>query len=245
VSKPTRRQMLGTLGTLATVGGWISLEDDALGLVPTTDRDAPPEYSLPPLPYAADALEPHIDKETMQLHHGKHHAAYVKGLNDAITGLAAARGSDKPEDLARVRGLTDALAFNGSGHVLHVIFWNNMKKGGGGEPGGALARQISRDFGNFAAFMSHFNEAATKVQGSGWGILAWEPLAERLIVLAPEKHQNMTMFGCVPLLALDVWEHAYYLRYQNRRADYVQAFGKVINWDDVAQRLERAIKLTM
>ncbi len=246
MSEPTRREMLGTLGTLAAVGGWIGLPGDEV----LADQPAaggvitPKEYTVVPLSYAYDALEPHIDKETMTLHHDKHYAAYVKGVNDAIAGLAAARQPGKPEDIAKMRGLTDSLTFNGSGAALHEIFWTNMKKDGGGEPKGMLAQYISRDFGSVAGFMAQFNELALKVQGSGWAILAWEPLSGRLITLAPEKHQNMTFFGCAPLMVLDVWEHAYYLKYKNMRADYIKAWGNVINWDNVADRLNKALKIT-
>jgi Fe-Mn family superoxide dismutase len=244
MSQPTRREMLGTLGTMAAVGGWIGLSEDQALAQSASGLPTPKEYVVVPLPYAYDALEPYIDKETMTLHHDKHYAGYVKGLNEAIAGLAAARKGDKPEDIARVRGLTDSLSFNGCGTALHEIFWTNMKKGGGGEPKGMLAQAIARDFGSFDAFMAQFNETALKVQASGWGILAWEPLSGRLITLGPEKHQNMTFFGCVPLMVLDVWEHAYYLKYQNRRGDYIKAWANVINWDNVADRLNRAMKLT-
>lgn len=244
-TQPSRRQMLGTLGTLAAAGGWIGLTpDETLAQDTPAGQGKPKEYALPPLPYAYDALEPHIDAQTMTLHHDKHHDAYVKGLNAAIAGLAAVRKGGTPEDLAKVRDLTDALAFNGSGHVLHVVFWTNMKKGGGGEPRGELSKIIERDFGNFAAFQAHFNTAAGRVQGGGWGILAWEPLSGRLIVLGAEKHQNLTMFGCVPLLVLDVWEHAYYLKYQNNRTAYVTAFWNVIDWANVSERLSMAMRLT-
>jgi Fe-Mn family superoxide dismutase len=240
-----RRQVLGTLGTLAAAGGWIGLTPDEVQAQPGESAAAKPrEYTLPPLPYAADALEPHIDAQTMTLHHGKHHKSYVDGLNAALAGLDAVRKSGSPEDLEKIRGLTDSLSFNGSGHTLHTVFWSNMKKGGGGEPSGSLAQLVQRDFGNFKGFQAHFSSASTKVQGGGWGILAWEPLSSRLIVLAVEKHQNMTVFGCVPLLVLDVWEHAYYLKYQNKRADYVAAFWNVINWENVAERLGTAMKLT-
>ncbi|MCK6455751.1 MAG: superoxide dismutase [Phycisphaerae bacterium] len=240
-----RREMMGSLGTLAAAGGWIGLTQNE-AVAGETSTDGPlREYVLPPLPYDYDALEPHIDHQTMQLHHDKHHAAYVKGLNEAIAGLEAVRKSGSPDDLAKVRGLTDSLAFNGSGHLLHTVFWGNMKKGGGGEPKGALARQIERSFGSYSAFRAHFDAAATKVQGSGWGLLAWEPLSARLIVLAAEKHQNLTMFGCVPLLVLDVWEHAYYLKYQSDRTAYVKAFWNIIHWDNVDQRLSGAMKLTL
>ncbi|MBI3835986.1 MAG: superoxide dismutase [Planctomycetes bacterium] len=245
--------MLGTLGTLAAASGWISLNaNDTLAqekkeaAAPAGGTDSKTkEYVLPPLPYPPDALEPHIDAQTMTLHHDKHHAAYVKGLNDALAKLAAARdaGATGP-GMDQVRDLTDAVAFNGSGHTLHSVFWLNMKKGGGGEPKGAIAKQIETDFGGFDKFKAHFGNVAKKVQGSGWGILAWEPLASRMIVLGAEKHDNLTMFGCVPLLVLDVWEHAYYLKYQNNRGGYVDAWWNVVNWENVDSRLSAATKLT-
>ncbi|MFO0972040.1 MAG: superoxide dismutase [Phycisphaerae bacterium] len=242
MSNPSRREVIGTIGALATAGGWIGLSsDEALAAPP--GGGTPKEYTLPSLPYAVDALEPHIDARTLALHHDKHHAAYVKGLNEAIAGLAAVRHAGSPDELNKIRGLTDALAFNGSGHLLHCVFWTNMKKGGG-EPKGALSSMLSREFGTFASFKAHFGTAASKVQGGGWGILAWEPLSGRLIVLGAEKHQNLTMFGCVPLLVLDVWEHAYYLKYQNDRVAYVNAWWNVVNWDDVARRLDGAMKLS-
>jgi Fe-Mn family superoxide dismutase len=239
--------MLGTLGTLAAAGGWIGLtvDETAAQTTPSPTPGGPKEYKLPPLPYPDDALEPHIDAQTMKLHHDKHHAAYVKGLNEAIAKLDAARqGGAGSAGLDTIREWTDSLAFNGSGHALHVVFWENMKKGGGGEAKGNVGKQIAADFGSFANFQAHFSTASKKVQGSGWGILAWEPLAARLIVLGAEKHQNLTMFGCVPLLVLDVWEHAYYLKYQNNRGGYVDAFWNVVNWDNVESRLTAAMKLT-
>ncbi len=246
MSDLSRRTMLGSLGSLAVAGGWIGLTSDEAVAEPVNAGDsAAREYNLPPLDYAPDALQPHIDGQTMTLHHDKHHAAYVKGLNEAIQGLAAARQAATPESLARVRALTDSLAFNGSGHVLHTVFWKNMKKGGGGEPKGDLATSINRDFGSFSAFQAQFNQAAKTVQGSGWGILGWEPLSGRLLVFGAEKHQNYTMWGTVPLLVLDVWEHAYYLKYMNNRGGYVDAFWNIIDWDNVAQRLSLAAKLTM
>lgn len=245
-----RREMLGTLGTLAAAGGWIGLSADEAagqaGATPTgSDAGKAKEYTLPPLPYPADALEPHIDAQTMTIHHDKHHAAYVKGLNEAIAKLSAARdGGAGSAGLEQIREHTDSLAFNGSGHTLHTIFWQNMKKGGGGEAKGAIAKQIDADFGGFEKFKAHFGTASKKVQGGGWGILAWEPLSARTIILGAEKHQNLTMFGCVPLLVIDVWEHAYYLKYQNNRGGYVDAFWNVINWENVDARLSAAMKLT-
>jgi Fe-Mn family superoxide dismutase len=237
--------MLGSLGTLAAAGGWIGLTTEESIAAVTQGGGAggggePVTYSLPPLDYAFDALTPHIDAQTMELHHDKHHAGYVKGLNAALTAL---EGASKSGSYDEVRALTDAVAFNGSGHVLHTVFWKNMKKGGGGAPSGALSAQIDRSFGSFSRFEAHFSAAAGKVQGSGWGILAYEPLGRRLLVLEAEKHQNHTMWGVVPLLVLDVWEHAYYLNYQNRRGDYVKAFWNVVDWDNVAQRLALAQRL--
>jgi Fe-Mn family superoxide dismutase len=241
-----RREMLGALGGLAAAGGWIGMSgSESAAQTPSNAAGGPREYALPPLPYASDALEPHIDAQTMTLHHGRHHKSYVDGLNAALAALDSVHRSGSPEDLEKVRVLTDAVSFNGSGHTLHCVFWTNMKKDGGGEPKGSLLSAINRDFGSFAAFRAHFSTASNRVQGGGWGILAWEPLSARMIVLGAEKHQNMTVFGCVPLLVLDVWEHAYYLKYQNKRADYVNAFWNVIHWENVAERLSGAMKLTV
>jgi len=190
-------------------------------------------YQLPPLPYAYDALEPAIDAETMRLHHDLHHAGYVRGLNAALSGLADRRGQG---DFAGTKDLSRALAFHGSGHFLHSVFWENMNPNGGGSPAGELARALARDFGSGDAFRDHFSAASAQVEGSGWGILAWHPMAERLLVLEAEKHQNLTVWGAIPLLVLDVWEHAYYLQYRNRRTDYIAAWWEVVDWEDVARR---------
>ncbi len=192
------------------------------------------EYVLPPLPYDYAALEPHIDEATMRLHHDKHHLAYVNGLNAALSKLAASRESG---DFAAVKHLSRETAFHGSGHLLHTVFWNNVTPGGGGEPSGKLAEAISESFGGFGAFMGQFKAASAAVEGSGWGLLVHEPMADRLLVMTAEKHQNLTAWGVKPLLVLDVWEHAYYLKYQNNRGAYIDAFTNVINWSDVAARL--------
>ena len=198
------------------------------------------EYLLPPLRYEYNALEPHIDEQTMRLHHDKHHLAYVNGLNDALAKLQQARESG---DVSLVQNYSGKLAFHGSGHLLHVIFWENMSPKGGGEPKGALAKAMNSAFGSFEKFVTQFSAAANQVEGSGWAILAFEPLGKKLVILQAEKHQNLTQWGVIPLLALDVWEHAYYLKYQNRRGDYVKAFFNVINWEDVAKRYQTALKL--
>ncbi|RJP31110.1 MAG: superoxide dismutase [Phycisphaerales bacterium] len=234
-----RRELLGSLGTLAA-GGWIGLSAEEVFAQPASSTSSPREYTLPPLGYDYDALEPHIDAQTMKLHHDVHHNGYVKGLNAALAGLADAQRSGNYDD---VHKLTGQLAFHGSGHALHTVFWKNMKKGGGGSPKGALAKGVERDFGGFDKFQAQFSKAAATVEGSGWGILAWEPLSGRLLTFGAEKHQNLTMWGCVPLLVLDVWEHAYYLKYQNRRGDYVSAFWNVVDWDNVAERHSLAVQL--
>jgi superoxide dismutase, Fe-Mn family len=196
-------------------------------------------HELPPLPYPYDALEPHIDEQTMRLHHDIHHAGYVKGLNNAEAKLAEARAAG---DFALVKHWSREAAFHGSGHLLHSIFWPNMISASEAKsaPGGALAEAIERDFGSFEAFKAQFIAAATAVEGSGWGILAYRPSDDALVILTAEKHQNLTQWGVIPLLVLDVWEHAYYLKYQNRRGEYVKNFFNIINWEDVAASYEEA-----
>jgi Fe-Mn family superoxide dismutase len=177
----------------------------------------------------------------MKLHHDMHHKSYVDGLNAAEDKLAAARQSG---DFAAVKHLARELAFHGSGHFLHSIFWNNLApagRGGGGEPSGPLADEIKRDFGSWDAFQKQFSANATAVEGGGWGMLVWQgpPGAGKLEILGVEKHQVNTQFTAQPVLVLDVWEHAYYLKYQNRRAEYVKAFWNVVNWKDVGDRLAK------
>lgn len=197
-------------------------------------------HELPPLPYDYDALEPYIDEQTMRLHHDIHHNGYVTGLNNAEAKLAAAREAG---DFGLVKHWEREAAFHGSGHFLHALFWPNMApegNGGGGQPSGDLAAQIEKDFGSFDAFKAQFAAASIAVEGSGWGILAWQPAGKQLVILTAEKHQNLTQWGVTPLLVLDVWEHAYYLRYQNRRGEYVNNFFNIINWSDVAERYANA-----
>jgi Fe-Mn family superoxide dismutase len=194
------------------------------------------EYSLPDLPYAYDGLEPHYDKETVELHHSKHHAGYVAGLNTALKKLKEARASG---DYALIKHWSRELAFHGSGHMLHSIFWTNMSPGGGGEPTGKLADMIQADFGNFENFKAQFITATVAVEGSGWGILGHHQHDDHchLSILQCEKHQDLTLQGIIPIMVCDVWEHAYYLKYQNRRADFVKAFFNIVNWADVSKRL--------
>jgi Fe-Mn family superoxide dismutase len=196
-------------------------------------------HELPRLPYPYDALEPYIDEQTMRLHHDVHHAGYVKGLNTAEEKLAEAREAG---DFALVQHWSRQAAFHGSGHLLHSIFWPNMIAASKAKatPDGELGRAITRDFGSFDAFRAQFEAASNAVEGSGWGILAYRPADDMLVILQAEKHQNLTQWGVIPLLVLDVWEHAYYLKYQNRRSEYVKSFFNIINWDDVADRYKKA-----
>ncbi len=199
-------------------------------------------YELPELEYDYSALEPHYEARTLELHHGKHHAAYVKGVNDALEKLVAARASG---DLGAIVGLEKTLAFNLSGHVLHSLFWLNLSPDGGGDPEGDLGSAITEFFGSVDAFRNQLSEAAITVQGSGWGALSWEPLGQRLYIEQIYDHQGNTGQSGVPLLVVDAWEHAYYLQYQNRRADYIAAIWNIVNWDDVAKRFGRARDLVL
>lgn len=200
------------------------------------------EYQLPPLPYAYNALEPYIDEATLRLHHDKHHAGYVKGLNTALANLQQARQSG---DYTLIQHYERLVAFHGAGHINHTLYWQNMSPNGGGEPTGELAAQIIKDFGSFQQFQAQFTQATVTVEGSGWGLLAWEPLKGRLIAQALMNHQNSMITSAVPLLIADVWEHAYYLKYNNRRGDYVTAWWNIVNWPDVAQRFSLVTSLSL
>ncbi|HEY7105676.1 MAG TPA: superoxide dismutase [Acidimicrobiia bacterium] len=194
-------------------------------------------YSLPELDYDYSALEPYYSAAMLELHHDKHHAAYVDGLNSALGQLDEARASD---DFDTITGLEKKLAFNLSGHVLHTLFWKNLSPDGGDKPEGDLAAAIDEYFGSFDRFRRQLSAATTTVQGSGWGALAWEPLGRRLYVAQIYDHQDNIGQSSGPLLVIDAWEHAYYLQYQNRRADYVEAIWNVVDWKDVAARFDRA-----
>jgi len=194
-------------------------------------------YTLPELPYDYAALEPHISGKIMQLHHDKHHQAYVTGANTALDALAEARESG---NLANVNKLEKDLAFNVGGHVNHTIFWNNLSPEGGERPEGELAAALDEYFGSFEQFQAHFTATAMGVQGSGWAVLAWDALGQRANVVQLFDQQGNLPAGTVPLLMLDVWEHAYYLDYLNVRADYVSAFWNIANWANVAKRFDAA-----
>lgn len=191
------------------------------------------EYTLPDMPYDYAALEPAITGEILELHHAKHHAAYVKGANDTLERLAEAR--DKGE-FGGLVGLEKTFAFNLSGHVLHSIFWENLSPDGGDRPDGPLRDAIDEHFGTFEAFQKQLSTATASVQGSGWGILAWEPLGKRLVVEQVYDHHGNVGMNTTPLLVFDAWEHAYYLQYRNVRPDYVEKLWGLINWTDVSRR---------
>jgi len=201
-----------------------------------------PTYTLPDLPYDYAALEPHYSAKMLELHHDKHHAAYVKGLNDTMDQLAEAR--DKG-DYSSIVGLEKSHAFNLSGHVLHSLFWTNLSPDGGGKPEGELAAAIDENFGSFDAFKAQLTSATTTVQGSGWGVLAWEPLGKRLYVEQVYDHQGNVGQSGVNLLVFDAWEHAFYLQYLNVKADYVKALWEIVNWDDVADRFAQGRKVEL
>jgi len=199
------------------------------------------EYTLPDLSYDYAALEPHISAAIMELHHSKHHAAYVAGANKALADLAAARESG---DFANVNKLEKDLAFNLGGHTNHSIFWTNLSPDGGDKPVGETASAIDEHFGSFDKFQAHFTAAALGVQGSGWAGLFYDSIGGNVIIQQFFDQQSQFAAGTVPLLLLDVWEHAYYLDYKNVRADYVKAFWNIVNWENVGTRLETAVAQT-
>lgn len=236
----TRRQMLmastaaaltgGALapGALAALGGRV--QDDKLNKVFSQMYDGS-QYTLPPLPYDYDALEPHIDQQTMQLHHGKHHQGYVNGLNKTVATLKELAGQQEIDD-PRLYGLQRNLSFNYGGHVLHSVFWATLKPAGSGSnnPEGELAAALESSFGSFENFQRLFKSSALSVKGSGWGVVVYDPVSSKLAVKAMHDQDVNFPPGGMPILPLDVWEHAYYLKYQNNRAAYVDAWWNVVDW---------------
>jgi Fe-Mn family superoxide dismutase len=236
----SRRELLKKLGAGALALAAFPLVPPAFGLKKEGEDKPPPiGFTLPALPYAFDALEPYIDARTMEIHHDKHHAAYVKNLNDAL--------KDYPEWLTRpvwdvISSLTaipekvrQAVRNNGGGHANHLMFWESMKKGGGGAPQGELARDIVKSFKDFESFKNQLSETALKVFGSGWAWLSISAAGKLEIVPTPNQDTPL-MDGGRPVLGLDVWEHAYYLKYQNRRVEYIAAWWNTVNWDAIGQR---------
>lgn len=254
----TRRDILSTsvafgLGAIAASASSAQTElPKQIGTAGAKKPEIPPQlkgydedkgqYILPPLPYKPDELEPHIDKATMELHHDKHHAGYVAGANKAMTELWQIRDGG---DAALVKHWARELSFHLSGHVNHTLFWNMMAppgKGGGGQPTGKLADAITRDFSSVDKFVAHFKSNAQQVDGSGWGWLIFDTVSKRLMLIQMEKQEDKFVPGSIPILGVDVWEHAYYLKHQNKRADYINAFMNVINWKFCEQLFEAAIK---
>lgn len=234
-----RRDFIKT--TAASAIGLAALSSfQPLAVTAEVPLPAATKHELPPLPYAYDALEPHIDAQTMQLHHDKHHAAYVAGLNKAEDELAKARASG---DYSMIQHWSKQAAFHGGGHYLHSMFWTVMApagKGGGGEPSGMVMELITASFGSFDAFKKHLSAAAAAVEGSGWGLVHYRPADNSLLILQAENQHKLSPWGCTPILGIDVWEHAYYLKYQNKRADYIAAWWNVVNWEEVGRRLKAA-----
>ncbi len=194
-------------------------------------------YTLPDLTYDYGALEPHISGKIMELHHSKHHNTYVTGANTALEKLEEAR--DKG-DLTAVNMHEKNLAFNLGGHVNHSAFWTNLSPEGGGEPTGEIGAAIDEHFGSFEKFKAHFTAVATGVQGSGWAILAWDSIGQKLVIVQLYDQQGNITLGLTPIVLLDCWEHAYYLDYLNVRPDYIKAWWNIVNWADAEERLQRA-----
>jgi Fe-Mn family superoxide dismutase len=194
-------------------------------------------YTLPDLPYDYAALEPHISARIMELHHSKHHKAYVDGANNALAQMAEARETGQFQNINR---LEKDLAFHLGGHVNHSIFWTNLAPGSDGSPEGELKSAVDEFSGSFDQFKAHFTAAAMGIQGSGWAVLSYDPIGAQLVIQQLFDQQGNTAQGTVPVLQLDMWEHAFYLDYQNVKADYVAAFWNIINWENVHQRFEAA-----
>ena len=205
------------------------------------DRNSEPIYRLPDLRYDYSALEPHISGRTMELHHDGHHAAYVAGANTAIERLQEARGHS---EFSLLSMLEKNLAFNLSGHVLHSLWWECLSPDGGGEPTGWLAEQIGANFGGFTPFRAHMIEAAATIQGSGWALASWEPTGRRIVIEQTYDHQGNHGQGTIPILAIDAWEHAYYLQYENDKRAFLNAICELVDWRRVADRLDQSSLLT-
>jgi Fe-Mn family superoxide dismutase len=196
-------------------------------------------YKLPDLKYDYGALEPHYSGKIVELHHSKHHAAYVKGANTTLEQLEEARAKN---DFSRIAALEKALGFHVSGHIMHSIFWQNLSPKGGGQPTGALADAITRDFGSFDAFKGQMTQCSATIMGSGWGALVFDPMTKSLMTAQLHDHQSETTMGGAPLLVFDAWEHAWYLQYLNEKGKFFDALWNLVNWDDVAKRYDSVSK---
>lgn len=201
-------------------------------------------FKTPPLPYPSKTLEPVIDQKTVEIHHDDHEASYYAGLDEALDSITRAREGEKIPDPTRRRmrlSLAQSVSFNGAGAILHHMYWENLTAPGqGGMPSQALHQLILRDYGTPQMFMEEFSDIAIATRGSGWAALVWSPQFQRSFVLSIENHQNGWVPGCIPLLVVDVWEHAYYLKYQSKRAEYVKAIWRLVNWNVVNARYAAA-----
>lgn len=235
----TRR---AALKNIALTTGALSLGSHLLHAQAPAEASA--VFKLPPLGYDYDALEPFIDAETMKIHHDKHHAAYVSRLNQAIAGAPGFESKTIEEILTNLDTVPEAvrkdIRNHGGGHANHALFWQTLKKNENGKPAGELAKAIDTAFGSFAKFQEDFATAGARVFGSGWAWLVWK--GRKLVIESAPNQDSPYSTGGVPLLGLDVWEHAYYLKYQNRRADYIKAFQSVVNWDFVSERFAKVGK---
>ena len=240
---PTRRDALTLLAGTAAATMTTRLFAEPQAAQPAPAAPSGP-FTLAPLPYPADALEPHIDAQTMTIHHDRHHQAYVNNLNNAVKDRADLKSVPVDQLIAKLDSLPaeirTAVRNNGGGHFNHDIFWKTMKRGGGGQPAGEVAKALDAAFGGFDKWQDAMTRTATGVFGSGWAWLSYDPAKKALVVEPYANQDSPAMQGKAPLLGVDVWEHAYYLKYQNRRADYVKAWFNVIDWDAVAQRLAAA-----
>lgn len=233
----TRRDFL-SMGAIALPATLAVANAQGLNIVETT----PTIHTLPTLDYSYSDLEPFIDAKTMEIHHSKHHQAYVNGLNKAEEMLFKARADG---DYSLVQHWTRQLAFHGGGHALHSLFWKSMKKPIAGispKPSGSLMVALQNEFGSFDTFKKHFSATANSVEGGGWALLSLRTSDKRLLITQIENQQKQSYWNCIPLLAVDVWEHAYYLKYQNKRSDYVEAWWNVVNWDATQQFYNQALK---
>ncbi len=193
------------------------------------------KYKLPELDYQYDSLEPYISKKTLRIHHSKHHQGYVNNSNEILKKIEDSR--NKKENL-NIKSMLKSLSFNIGGHILHSIFWKTISPDGGGEPKGELIKKIKKDFGSFSKFKKEFSNAAKSVEGSGWAALAYCSEINKLLIMQIEKHNINVYPGLKILMVLDVWEHAYYLDYKNKRNEFVDAFWKIVNWKEIEKRLK-------
>ncbi|MGG5253743.1 superoxide dismutase [Neobacillus sp. SM06] len=224
----------------AEMEGYFTRKQDAGNIWVVGTVLSPGSHRLPNLPYEYSALEPYFSEQMMKLHHQHHHLVHVDELNRAELQLKKARETN---DYRLLKHWSRELSFHGSGHYLHMLFWNNLSPAGGGKPNGRLLKEIESYFGSFAAFKKHFTEAAIQVEGNGWALLVWSPRARHLEIVQTQENTHYAQWDTIPLLAADVWEHAYSLQYKQKREEYVENWWKIVNWSEVERRFEQASEL--